>query len=159
MYHISGYNGSQYPVGQQPAARPDPLADAIAEIQMIVARYPELTYSGFGVSDGRNLSPAEREEKFRLDRLAMFKPSSLLDFLKARDWLRDQPVRYTLNRMGTSYELKHIAEHDIGYCPHGLFIAAAVSAELQVERAGPGSPNAFFSIAQSAWRYRRDGRA
>ena len=159
MDHITNQPQNQYPVRPQPIApaRTDPLADAIAEIQRIVAQHPELTDFGFGVFDERRLSPAEREAQFRRDRLSMFKQSSILDFLKARDWLQSQGKRQTINRIGTSYGLKHIAAHDIGYVTNGMFIAAAISAECQIERAGPGSPIAFFNVAKAAWRYRRNG--
>jgi hypothetical protein len=126
-----------------------------------VTRHPELTDFGFGVFGERRLPPAEREAAFKANRAKMFAERSLLQFIRARAWLRGQGRRKTINRIGTSYGLKHVAAHDIGYVTNGIFIAAAVAAGFQVERAGPWrqSPNAFINISTYAWRRPRvDGR-
>jgi hypothetical protein len=137
----------------------DPRRDAIAEILLAVTRYPELTDFGFGVGNQHNLTPAEREEKFRINRAKMFEDRSLLQFIRARAWLQEQGMRKTLNRRGTSYGLKHIAAHDIGYVTNGIFIAAAVSVGFEIERAGTWqqSPNAYMNISTKAWRRPRVG--
>jgi hypothetical protein len=141
----------------------DPRRDAIAEILLAVTRHPELNDFGFGVygEHWRRLSPEEREAEFQANRAKMFEERSLVQFLRAREWLQGQGKRKTLNRFGTSYGLKHVAAHDIGYCTNGIFIAAAIAAGFQVERAGPWrqSPNAFINISTYAWRRPRvDGR-
>jgi hypothetical protein len=138
----------------------DPLRSAIAEIRRAIAQYPELTDFGFGACFGeRRLPSAEREAAFRANRAKMFEERSLLQFLSARAWLQGQGKRQTINRRGTSYGLKHIAAHDIGYVTNGMFICAAISAGFQIERAGAwwGSPNAWLNISTRAWRRRRDG--
>jgi hypothetical protein len=132
----------------------DQLREAIAEILMVVTRYPELTDFGFGVWGERirHLSPAEREAEFKVNRAKMFEERSLRQFLHARDWLQGQQKRKTINQWGTSYGLKHVAAHDVGYITNGVFVAAAVSAGFQIERAGTLSPNAYMSISTRAWR-------
>jgi hypothetical protein len=144
-----------------PSVPAEALREAIAEIQLAVTRYPELTDFGFGVYDerSRRLSPAEREAKFQINRAKLFEERSLRQFLSARAWLQGQGMRKTLNKRGTSYGLKHVAAHDIGYCTNGVFIAAAISAGFRIERAGPWgqSPNAFINISSRAWRRPRDG--
>jgi len=158
--HVADHPRSQYPVSAQTTVPADPLADALAEVQRIVAQYPELTNFGFGVFDQHRLSPAERDEQFLRNRSAMFEERSLVEFLRARAWLQGQGKRQTINRWGTSYGLKHVAEHDIGYVTNGMFIAAAVSAGFAIERARRGwrlSPNAWMNISTRAWRRRTDG--
>jgi hypothetical protein len=59
----------------------------------------------------------------------------------------------SFNKRGTSYGLKHIAEHDMGYCTNGVFIAAAIAEGFRVRREGR-SPNAVFNISTAAWRRR-----
>jgi hypothetical protein len=136
------------------------LREAIAEILMAVTRHPELNDFGFGVfgERRRRLSPEEREAEFKANRAKMFEERSLRQFLHARDWLQGQRKLKALNRRGTSYGLKHVAAHDIRYCTNGIFIAAAVSAGFEIERAGSWqqSPNAFMDISTRAWRRPRD---
>jgi hypothetical protein len=136
------------------------LREAIAEILMVVTRYPELTDFGFGACFGeRKLPPEEREAQFQINRAKMFEERSLRQFISAHDWLQGQGRRKSLNRRGTSYGLKHVAAHDIGYVTNGIFIAAAVSAGFRTERAGPlqQSPNARMNISTKAWRRPRVG--
>ena len=134
-----------------------PLRDAIAEILLAVTRYPELTDFGFGVWHERDLTPEEREAQFKVDRAKMFETRSLLQFIRARAWLQGQQKRQTTNCGGTSYGLKHVAAHYIGYVTNGIFIAAAVSVGFQIERERSNSPNVWLNISKSAWRYPRVG--
>ena len=73
--------------------------------------------------------------------------------LAARGWLRRFKKIKTLNRGGTSYGLKHIAEDDIGYTTNGCFIAAAIAEGFAVRRTDYDSPNAWFSISTEAWKH------
>jgi hypothetical protein len=158
------HNGTDSPVSQPLIQHRDnapnvptyQLREAVAEILMVITRYPELTDFGFGVWDerSRRLSPVEREAEFQINRAKMFEERSLRQFLHARDWLQEQQKRKTINQWGTSYGLKHVAAHDVGYITNGVFIAAAVSAGFQIERSGTRqqSPNAYMNIATRAWR-------
>jgi hypothetical protein len=65
-------------------------------------------------------------------------------------WLGRQKMIKTINRTGTSYGLKHVAERDIGYLTNGIFIAAAHACGYRVVRVGD-SPNAWLNISQAAW--------
>lgn len=128
--------------------------EAIQEIERIIAEYPELTDFGFGTYNDRRLSPEQRQENFRTDRTLMFHPNSLNGFTKARAWLRQWPKTKHPNTHGTSYGLKHVAEHDIGYVTNGMFIAAAIAEGFTVKRSGPydTGPNAYFNITKHAWK-------
>jgi hypothetical protein len=162
---MHAHNRTNSPSSQHaisPSDDADPaLCDAIADILLAVTRYPELTDFGFGVygERRRRLSPEEREAEFQVNRAKMFEECSLLQFISARAWLQGQQKRKTINKMGTSYGLKHVAEHDFGYVTNGIFIAAAISAGFEIERAGAWqqSPNAFMNVSTRAWRRARDG--
>lgn len=81
----------------------------------------------------------------------MFAPISIGQFTLARSWLATKKKTTGITKRGTSYGLKHVAEHDIGYVTNGIFIAAAIAEGFQVQRAG-GSPSAWFNISVKAWR-------
>jgi hypothetical protein len=111
---------------------------------------PLLNDFGYGVFDGHRMSKQQKSAKIAADRAAMFEPRSLEQFEAVRAWLRQFPKIKQVNRRVTSYGLKHVAEHDIGYVTNGVFIAAAIAEGFQVERAG-GSPNAWLAISAKAW--------
>jgi len=54
---------------------------------------------------------------------------SLAQFIVARRWLSQFGKLKSLNKRGSSYGLKHVAAHDIGYVTNGVFIAAAIAEE------------------------------
>jgi hypothetical protein len=126
--------------------------EAIQEIERIIAEYPELTDHGFGTYKDRRLSPEQRQENFRIDRALMFHPDSIDGFSKARAWLRQWPKTKHPNTSGTSYGLKHVAEHDIGYVTNGMFIAAAIAEGFTIKRDGP---NARLNITKDAGKPKR----
>jgi hypothetical protein len=117
----------------------------------VLAREPELNDFGFGVFDPRSKTPEERAVVFRRDREFIRDPSSLAQFTAARAWLNRFDKLKALNKRGSSYGLKHVAEHDIGYLTNGVFIAAAIAEGFIVQRIGD-SPNAWFNISTKAWR-------
>lgn len=121
--------------------------DGVEEaINRVVAQFPDLTDFGFGVWNEHRLSREERIAKFAEDRARMFHPRSLEQFVRACAWL--QPLERTQHvnpRAGSSYGMKHVAEHDIGYITNGMFIAAAVACGLQIKRI-EDSPNAWFNL-------------
>ena len=87
------------------------------------------------------LDQQSRQAKFAEERAALFEPRSLDQFDKARKWLRQFRKLSSLNRRGTSYGLKHVAEPEIGYVTNGVFIAAAIAEGFTIARADNG-PNA-----------------
>jgi hypothetical protein len=104
--------------------------------------YPDLSLWGFFIPNYRlPLSEGQREQ-FERDRARMF--HNLEEFEAAQRWLR----RWKVNPRWSSYGLKHKAEPEIGYCPNGVFIAAAAAIGLHVLRCDPRSPNATFALAR-----------
>lgn len=131
----------------------------IETIENAIAKFPDLTDFGFGVYADRKLSPAERQRTYAADRAMLFHPRSLDGFAKACAWLAAQPRTVNVNRAaGSSYGLKHVAEHEIGYVTNGIFIAAAIASGFKVCPI-PGSPNAWFNISKRARRIPADVKA
>jgi hypothetical protein len=60
------------------------------------------------------------------------------------------PKTKSINRRGTSYGLKHVAEYDIAYLSNGVFIAAATAEGFKVQRIAD-TPNAWIAISSKAW--------
>ena len=54
-----------------------------------------------------------------------------------------------INKTGSSYGLKHVAEREIGYITNGELIAAALMEGFNVQIEGP---NGYFNISQKAWQ-------
>ena len=132
---------------------PAELAAAAIDMDRVLEREPQLGDFGFGVWDSRRKTRAERTAELRRDRESMLEPRSLAEFTAAREWLRRFKKIKNLNRGGTSYGLKHVAEDEIGYSANGCFIAAAIAEGFAVRRTDYDSPNAWFNISRfSAWR-------
>lgn len=122
------------------------LAAALSDMRQILANEPELGDFGY-----RHLRHAQLAE----DRETISEPRSLAQFLATRQWLRRFEKRKTLNRKGSSYGLKHVAETDIGYMTNGVFIAAAIAEGFAVKRF-EDTPNALLNITQRAWTRERN---
>jgi hypothetical protein len=137
---------------------PAELAAAAIDMDRVLEREPQLGDFGFGVWDSRRKTRAERTAELRRDRESMLEPRSLAEFTAAREWLRRFKKIKTLNRGGTSYGLKHVAEDEIGYSTNGCFIAAAIAEGFAVRRTDYDSPNAWFNISTEAWRHVERGR-
>ena len=137
---------------------PAELAAAAIDMERVLEREPQLGDFGFGVYAPRSKAPEERAAELYRDRESIREPRSLAQFLAARGWLRQFSKIKSLNRCGTSYGLKHVAEDDIGYVTNGVFIAAAIAEGFTVRCVDPGSPNAWFNISTEAWRHTERGR-
>ena len=135
---------------------PDELARAASDIAKVLGREPQLNDFGFGVSSDRK-TPEERIATFERDRASICEPTSLAQFMAARGWLSRFDKIKALNKLGSSYGLKHVAERDIGYITNGVFIAAAIAEGFTVRRMD-GSPNALFNISTKAWRREKERR-
>jgi hypothetical protein len=144
-------------MGPRPAVEadftPDQIAVAAADMARILEREPELSDFGYGLSDFEK-TPEERRARFEKDRQAIREPDSLVQFLTACRWLGQFAKIKVLNKRGTSYGLKHIAEKEIGYVTNGVFIAAAIAEGFRVRREGRRSPNAVLNISTTAWKRR-----
>lgn len=119
------------------------------QISTIMAARPELTDFGFGVYDSHRKTRDQIGVELAKERLAMLQPRSIGEFGLAQQWLGSFKKLSRPNKRGTSYGLKHVAAHSIGYCTNGMFIAAAIAAGFSVERAGP---NGYLNISSMAWR-------
>jgi hypothetical protein len=131
---------------------PEILAEAAAEMERVLDREPHLGDFGFDVWDRRKTS-LEMAAELARQRDDILSSASLAAFIATRAWLRRHNKRKTINKSGTSYGLKHIAERDVGYITNGVFIAAAVAEGFRVVRDGDG-PNAWLNISETAWNRR-----
>ena len=109
---------------------PDQLEAAAAAMDRILEREPELSDFGFGL--GSENTPEERVATFKTNRQLIREPRSLAQFLAACRWLGQFAKIKSFNKRGTSYGLKHVAAHDIGYITDGVFIAAAIAEGFRV---------------------------
>jgi hypothetical protein len=130
---------------------PQILTEAADEMRRVLAHQPQLGDFGFGVYDPRRKTAAEREAGLAKERNDICSPSALAAFVVTRDWLRQHNKRKTINKTGTSYGLKHVAEKDVGYITNGVFIAAAIAEGFRVVRIGD-TPNAWLNISATAWK-------
>jgi hypothetical protein len=106
----------------------------------VMGRYPELTDCGFDL---------RREHSFERYRAAMLAGRSLAQFSVARIWVRGMGKTKAINpRSGSSYGLKHVAAHEIGYVTNGVFIAAALAEGFDVRLTDPTSPNVWFNMSR-----------
>jgi hypothetical protein len=128
------------------------IAAAAVHMERILGAEPQLGDFGFGVFDPQSKSSEERAEDLRKNREWIREPDSLAQFLASRAWLRQFAKLENLNRRGTSYGLKHVAEEDIGYVTNGVFIAAAIAESFHVQRVHSSHPNAWFNISSDAWK-------
>jgi hypothetical protein len=131
---------------------PDQLEVAAADMARVLEQEPELSDFGYGLS-GAEQTHEERRARFETNRQLIREPRSLAQFLAARQWLRQFAKIGSFNKRGTSYGLKHVAAHDMGYCTNGVFIAAAIAEGFRVRREGR-SPNVVLNISTTACRRR-----
>jgi hypothetical protein len=130
---------------------PAEMTAAASDMAAVLERQPQLSDFGFGVSD-RSKPPAEQAAELRIERDRIREPRSLAQFMAARQWLSQfGKLKAINNRRGTSYGLKHVAEHDIGYVNQRRLHSSAISEGFTVQQAN-NSPNAWFNISTKAWR-------
>jgi hypothetical protein len=152
MQRLEQWEGKPPPADPAKIA-PDVLAAALEDMRRILDREPQLGDFGFGVYDERGKTAAERQTELEHQRTLISEPRSLAALIAARSWLRQFRKIKALNNRGTSYGLKHVAEHDIGYLTNGVFIAAALAEGFDVKRENR-SPNAVLNISSAAWSQR-----
>jgi hypothetical protein len=140
------------PAPIDPAVLPTALlAEAAADMKAVLAGEPELGDFGFGIYHrDREKSAKEQAEKLAWNRDRLREPKSLAAFLVTRVWLRQFRKLRHLNKTGSTYGLKHVAEHDVGYITNGVFIAAALAEGFRVKRIGY-TPNGYVNIPMAAW--------
>jgi hypothetical protein len=101
--------------------------------------------------DGRSAEALEAERLRQ--RAEMLEPNSLQAFAAARVWLRQWSKTKGFCRHGSSYNVKHIAEPQVGYSTNGVFVAAALAEGFQIKagKAWPTGLNVRFNISARAW--------
>ena len=126
------------------------LAAAEREITRIASAHRWLSDRGYDLFRPYRNNDRHSWLEFATDRAMLFHPMSLADFIRARAWLEQWPKIRNFNPRGTSYGLKHVAGHTIGYTTNGVFIAAAISAGFRFQLLGS---DARFNISTLAWTH------
>ena len=111
----------------------------IQKIQKVIDQVPRLTNFGIGLW---NNSTDPVQMKGSQETLL----SNEVEFEQACQWLSNIKKRKTINRMSSSYGLKHVAERVMG-CgfSNGTFIAAAIHCGFDY-KIRPNSPNVAFNM-------------
>ena len=120
-----------------------------AAIEAVMEMVPELNDSGIGVCDKSIKSEEERQAT-----MARWKEElldSVVEFQATCVWLGRLEKSKKINEDGTSYGLKHIAAHQIGYITNGVFIAAAIHCGFDYETY-PGHPSVCFNMSKKSVR-------
>jgi hypothetical protein len=120
-----------------------------SDIEAVLEKCPNLTAFGIGVFDERNLGRKEREAEFKEKREKLLTDSDGCS--RAEAWLMSKPRRETINSRRSSYGLKHVAAHDIGYVTNGAFIAAAIHCGFKFQ-IYYRSPNVGINISERGLR-------
>ena len=141
--------------GQPPGNGDQDAVDDIKDMRTALAAFPNLNDYGFGVYDAHRKTQVARIAEIDASRATMLGPQSVAVFRAMRNWLRQWSKTRLTHKTVSSYGLKHVAEHDVGYATNGVFIAAAFAEGFQIQRDGP---NARINISLRAWT-RRDARA
>ena len=102
------------------------------DIQKIMDAMPELNDFGIGVFNEHEKSSEARAQDLAEGQETLL--NSVAACTKTCDWLSSIDKIKTINRKHTSYELKHLAEKDIGYITNGVFITAAIHCEFLMKR-------------------------
>jgi hypothetical protein len=117
------------------------------DIVAAIEKCPGLNAFGVGVYCGVKL--ADREQWIEANR------QELLDDVdgctRAESWLRGHAKRKTVNRSRSSYGLKHVAAHKVGYLTNGAFIAAAIHLGFPFD-VPMFSPNPLIGISERSLR-------
>src|SRR3954467_4152410 len=120
------------------------------DIQRVIEKVPGLNEFGVGLyAWGR--PQEDRGAIFRADTEALLASEEACT--KVCDWLGAMEKTKTINTRDTSYGLKHLAAHEIGYVTNGVFIAAAVHCGFPY-RLTPGRPNVEFGISEKSLKER-----
>ena len=123
---------------------------ALAAIKEVMVREAHLSHLGFGVFHGRSKSIERQQTEFLENRRSMTEPYAVEEFIHACAFLSRFEKRATINKVSSSYGLKHEAERffegqvDNSYISNGMFIAAAIHLGFRVQRRGP---NAYLNIS------------
>jgi len=126
------------------------IADASgieARLAITMAKHPELNDFGIGLlNGGRNLSTEEKIAKKAENRRVLRASAAAVE--RTVTWLRENvaPTR-TIGPGHTSYDVKAIAEEDIGYISNGVMIAAGIIAQYPYKIVA-NSPDVPFGMSE-----------
>lgn len=120
-----------------------------ARLAITMNQVPLLNDFGIGIYAGDRKKPKTEQDEIRAKDTAKLR-SSVAEVEATVQWLLEnvQPTK-TINKLHTSYGLKHIAEKDIGYITNGVFIAAGIIAGYPYEIL-PDSPNVPFGMSEKS---------
>ncbi len=110
-------------------------------VEAILAAYPLLSDYGHGwpPRDQKEIQPSL--EQYRKDLLS---PTSVKTITKLANWMEQNlKKRKTINKMRSSYGLKHKFAEVIGYVTNGQFITAALIAGFGMDS---DRPNPHFNM-------------
>ena len=123
------------------------------KIEQALDTLPTLTAYGVGIFEhGRGLSMQEAQKEVAKKKDILL--SDTADFEKICTWLEAIQKTPTINLNYTSYDLKHIAERQVGYATNGTFIAAAIYSGFAFETA-VGSPNVAFGMSEKSLKMKQ----
>jgi hypothetical protein len=124
-------------------------------LALTMEKNPLLTCAGWGISNFNNLNklPDKERNAARKKNFNNEREDLRVNFKAVEEtyyWIKNNmtPIK-TINRDNSSYNLKHRAEHDIGYIANGVFIAAALIACYEVKYVH-GSINVYFNMSKKA---------
>ena len=112
------------------------------KIQNVLDRVPRLTNFGMGLcnnaTDPLRMAGSRRE---------LLKNEE--QFEKTCQWLSHIDKRKTINKMSSSYGLKHFVEKTTGYISNGMLITAAIHCGFDYKER-PNSPNVRFNMCNKS---------
>ena len=117
------------------------------DIDKIMRKLPQLNVFGIGVNQEDLRKASERATELERDRKELL--ASVDACNKCCEWLRRNISKIkTIDKRHTSYELKHLAETEIGYMTNGVFICAAIHCGYPYKLTN--GPNVRFGMSQKS---------
>jgi hypothetical protein len=102
---------------------------------------------GVGVFREGKVTPQARAARLKKGRRALLK--SAPQCTRCCEWLRDLEPTTTINPEVNSFDLRRVAELDIGYITHGVLIAAAIHSGFAYRLARDGTSVNFGISSKS----------
>lgn len=111
-------------------------------IERVLAEHPKLHDLGYGETTGVGGQPVEQNREILLQ------PSAIEVINTMVGWIRQNLVaRKAINKLRTSYGLKHLAEKDVGYSSNGEFIVAMLLSGYRMS--GKPGYNPAFNVSET----------
>ncbi len=116
------------------------------DIQRVMDQMPGLNIAGIGICDARRKDIADQESELADGRAHLLNSVDACN--KVCEWLLQVDKIKTPSKLN-SYELKGLAEKDVGYLTAGAFIAAAVHCGYAY-RITPGELHITFGMSKKS---------